>query len=218
MANLKLRYCIVIILLAVTASVVSALQYDASGDEIAGFADLQKIPMQIGNWKGRDLPLNESVYEILETRAIIHRNYTDDKGNTILLSIVYYHDTKVDFHAPESCLGGKGERTTKRIVKLFLPINKEIISLEVAKIIASNADDQSVSYYFYKAGDFIGQNYFKMRLTLAENSLIRNDKSGSLVRITSNSTFGQIKKKEAINIKFLTAIFPFLVKKVTQGE
>ena len=71
MANLKLRYLLVVILLALTASIVNALQYSSSQDETAGIDDLQKIPMQIGKWRGQDLPLDASVYEILETRAKI---------------------------------------------------------------------------------------------------------------------------------------------------
>ena len=80
MANLKIRYLIVILLLAVTASVVNGLQYDSSQDDESGLADLQPIPMQIGEWwQGKDFPLEEMVYEILETRAIIHRSYTEEK-------------------------------------------------------------------------------------------------------------------------------------------
>ncbi len=184
MANLKLRYFIAAILLAVTATVVTALQHDSSQDETAGLAKLQQIPMQIGKWRGQDLPLDESVYEILETRAIIHRNYTDDQGNTVLLSIVHYHDTKVDFHAPEACLGGRGERTSKKVKRLALRINNQLFPLEVAEIVASNPNNQSLSYYFYKAGTFMGQNYIKMRLNLAKNSLFHGDKSGSLIRFS----------------------------------
>lgn len=174
------------ILLALTLTIVNALQYDSGQDDTAGFTVLQKIPMQIGNWQGRDLPLDVSVYEILETKNIIHRNYTDAQGNTILLSIVYYNDTKVDFHTPEACLGGRGERTSKRVRTLNLKINNQQLALEVAEIISTNPDSYGVSYYFYKAGNFMGQNYIKMRLNLAKNSLFSGDKSGALIRFSGN--------------------------------
>ncbi len=186
MANLKLRYLIVVILLIVTTTVVSALQYDSSADDTTGFVDLQKIPMQVGNWNGQDLHLDESVYEILETRAIIHRNYTDNLGHTILLSIVYYHDTKVDFHAPEACLGGRGQRTSKKVKDLELYVNNRKFPLEVAEIIATNDNSYGISYYFYKAGSFLGQNYIQMRLNLAKNSILSGDKSGALIRFSGN--------------------------------
>jgi len=186
MKNKKSRYLLVIILLALTATIVNALQYDSKQDDLAGFEELQKIPINIGKWQGQDLHLDENVYEILETRNIIHRNYTDDKGNTILLSIVYYNDTKVDFHAPEACLGGRGESTTKKVKILDLHLKNKTIPLEVAEIIATNANHHGLSYYFYKAGSFMGQNYIKMRLNLAKNSLLAGDKSGSLIRFSGN--------------------------------
>jgi len=184
MANLKIRYLIAGILLIVTATLVSALQHDSSQDETVGLVELQKIPMQIGKWQGHDLPLDKRVYDLLETRAIMHRNYIDDKGNTILLSIVYYHDVKVGFHTPEACLGGRGERTSKKLKTMELKLGGKIISLEVAAVTATNHNGQGLSYYFYKTGSFMGQNYIRMRLSLAKNALLSGDKSGALIRFT----------------------------------
>ena len=92
MANIKVRYLLIIILLALTATIVNALQYDSAQDDTAGLSELQKIPMQIGTWNGQDLPLDESVYEILETRSIIHRLFTTDAGDSVFLSVVHYND------------------------------------------------------------------------------------------------------------------------------
>jgi len=162
------------------------LRYDSSQDDETGLAILQTIPMQIGKWKGQDVTLDETVYEILETRAIIHRNYTDNDSNTILLSIVHYNDTKVDFHAPEACLGGLGLSTTKSKKKLSVQGKKnKKISLEVAELLSKNNDRQLLSYYFYKSGSFLGQNYIKLRLMIAINRLAQQDSSGSLIRIST---------------------------------
>ncbi len=185
MTNLKLRYLIAAILIAATAAVVSALQYNSSQDEgAAGRSFLQKIPMQIGKWKGYDVPLDEKVYEILETRAIINRNYVNKAGKTLQLSIVHYHDTKVDFHAPEACLGGRGNHTKKFVKKIPIKRDGNSSTLEIAEILASNESSNSVSYYFYQAGDFMGQNYIKMRLNIAKNRLFHKNKSGSLIRVS----------------------------------
>ncbi len=184
MKNFSNKYILVILMLAATTCIVSALQYNSSQDAESGRATLQSIPLQIGEWQGFDMPLDEKVYEILETRAIIHRNYVNRKGETVLLSIVHYHDTKVDFHAPAACLGGRGEHTEKYTKNVMISSARNPYNLEIAEILASNANGKSVSYYFYKAGTFMGQNYFKMRLHLAKNSLSRGDKSGSLIRFS----------------------------------
>ncbi len=205
MTNLKLRYLIVAILLAATVSAVSVLQYDSFHDDESSLAAIQTIPMQIGEWQGYDLPLDDEVYEILETRAIIHRNYANKKGETVLLSIVHYADTKLDFHAPEACLGGRGQSITKIEKRLDVFVNKKNITLEVAEILSQNNAQQLLSYYFYKSGDFLGRNYIKLRLMIAKNRLAGRDSSGTLIRI---STKLHESKDHASNIllKFLNEL------------
>ena len=213
MNGLRVRYAIVIFLLVLTASVVHALQYDSSQDEAAGLAALSKIPERIDGWIGQDIPLDEKVYRILETRAILHRTYRDGNGNSILLSIVHYHDTKVDFHAPEACLGGLGERTRKSVKKLDLYVNGKEVPLEVAEIIATNPRSRSVSYYFYKTGNFIGQNYIQMRINLAKNKFLRRDTSGSLIRLSANyMNDAELAEKEKSLRALLEEILPVLIK------
>lgn len=210
MENLKFQYLIVIILLTVTAFVVNGLQYGSSRDDESGLADLQAIPMQIGEWwQGKDFPLEEMVYEILETRAIIHRSFTGNNGSNVFLSIVHYSDTKVDFHAPESCIGGRGlktEKTNKTIA--FLSGDKKII-LDVAKMVTTRSTGETLTYYFYKSGEFIGSNYIKMRLNIAANKLFKNDARGSLIRISTVMNPGNEAEAESLLISFLQDFYPY---------
>lgn len=210
MANLKVRYLLVILLLAVTASVINGLQYTSEVNE-SRIKDLQPIPLQIAElWRGQDFSLEESVYEILETRAIIHRSYARNIGGSVFLSIVSYSDTKVDFHAPESCLGGQGlttEKTNKTIT--FLP-GDETITLDVAQLVTTKSTEKTLTYYFYKSGSFVGSNYIKMRLDIAANKLFRNDTKGSLIRISTGIRPGNEAEAESILIGFLQDFFPFI--------
>jgi EpsI family protein len=212
MTNLKLRYFLAAILIAATAAVVSTLQYNSSQDEgVMGRAFLQTIPMQIGEWKGYDVPLDEKVYAILETRAIINRNYVNKAGKTLQLSIVHYSDTKVDFHAPEACLGGRGEHTKKIVKEIPIKRNGNSSTLEIAEILASNANTNSVSYYFYKAGNFMGQNYIKMRLNIARNRLFHKNKSGSLIRVSGYlGVEGSQRQEEKVIEAFMQKLIPVI--------
>lgn len=189
MEKIKIRYLLVVILLGVTGAIINALQYEFDQVETVGLAKLQQIPMRMGDWQGQDLPLEESVYEILETRAILHRNYSDTHGNNILLSVVHYHDTKVDFHAPESCLGGMGYRTTKSKKRIFINSAKEgKIDLEIAEVVSTNNHSKLLSYYFYKSGNYVGANYIRLRLAIAVAKMRMASSSGSLIRVSSNFT------------------------------
>ena len=152
MANPKVRYLLVILLLAVTASIVNGLQY-TSGVNESRVKDLQPIPLQITElWRGQDFSLEESVYEILETRAIVHRSYARNIGGSVFLSIVSYSDTKVDFHAPESCLGGQGLTTEKTNKTLTFLSGAEQITLDVGELVTTKSTEKTLTYYFYKSG------------------------------------------------------------------
>ncbi|VAW34694.1 hypothetical protein MNBD_DELTA04-1624 [hydrothermal vent metagenome] len=212
MASLKLRYLIALVLLSAAACLVKSLQYDSKQDDVAGLAAIRTIPMRLGKWQGHDVPLAEEVYDILETRAILNRKYVSPEGNYIFLSIVHYSDTKVDFHAPEACLGGRGERTTKIVKKIYLTLNGKTFPLTIAEVKAKNFDSQSLSYYFYKAGNFMGQSYIKMRLNIAYNRLTEQNKSGSLIRVSVPMQLTVSKEKqEAQLVQFLQELVPFLV-------
>ena len=210
MANLKFRYLIVVILMAVTAFVVYNLQYDSLQDDETGLANLQAVPMQIGKWKGQDVSLDETVYEILETRAIIHRSFTAANGGNVFLSVVHYHDTKMDFHAPEACLGGRGEKTKKTTKTITLFYSSQQRTIDVAEIIATRATGQTLTYYYYKSGRFIGSNYIKMRLSIAANKLARNDTRGSLIRISTTLIPENEAAAESVLVSFMEELLPFV--------
>ncbi|MGB3222435.1 MAG: exosortase C-terminal domain/associated protein EpsI [Desulforhopalus sp.] len=211
MANLKFRYLLVILLLVGTASVVTALQYDSSKENDDGLENLQGIPLQIGEWwEGKDFPLEEMVYDILETRAIIHRSYTNRSGQNIFLSLVHYYDTKVDFHAPEGCIGGEGLKTKKTIKKVSLFSGDKKIILDIAELLTTRTNGQTLTYYFYKSGDFVGSNYIKMRLSIAANKLSKNDTGSSLIRISTALVPDQKASAEALLRDFMEDLFPHI--------
>ncbi len=210
MEKLKFRYLIVIFMLVVTVVVVNSLQYDASLDEKAEFSGLQKIPLQIGKWIGQDYPLQEMVYEILETRAIMHRAYTADNGQQVFLSIVHYHDTKVDFHTPEACIGGRGLKTTKTNKMITFISGTEENHIDVAEMLTTMSTGQTLTYYFFKSGQFVGSSYIKMRLNIAANKLVKNDARGSLIRISTTVTPGYESEAETLLVAFIKDLFPYI--------
>ncbi len=195
----------------VTTFVINSLLYDSSLDD-ESLTNLQKIPMKIGKWRGHNLSLNENVYEILETRAIIHRSFTTDNGGSVFLSIVHYNDTKVDFHAPESCIGGRGLKTQKTTKKLILLHGTRQRILYVAKMVTTRSKGQTLTYYFFKSGQFIGGNYIKMRLSIAANKIVKNDTRGSLIRISTPLTLRNEAAAESLLIDFLENLFPYILQ------
>ena len=50
--------------------------------------DVHAFPMKVGEWRGRELPITEKEYGILETRNLISREYIDRSGNKLYLFII----------------------------------------------------------------------------------------------------------------------------------
>jgi EpsI family protein len=209
MENMHNRYLIVIAIMLLTSVFVNFLSYDTYYEAEAGIRAIKNIPLEFGQWQGKDIPLDEQIYEILETRSIINRAYRTENGKEVLLSIVYYPETKVDFHAPESCLAGRGIQSDQTIT---ITPNEKKVTINLNRLIRQQAGSDELIYYFYKAGDFLGKSYIKLRLNLALNKFGRKEKSGSLIRV-STPVFGE-DYKSASNMltSFIEDLYPYLTK------
>lgn len=205
---MKNKYLWLILLLLLQVLAVRAVSYDEQVSADQGLKAVSKIPHVLGDWKGTDYPLDQRVYDILETRSIIHRSYENSKGQNVFLSIVYYAETKVDFHAPESCLGGQGVKTEKTADILF--VDKLKSKLNVSRLIQKNdGGTEDLVYYFFKSGPFMGRSYLKLRMNLIMNKFSKRPKSGSLIRVSTAIKNGmEEKESEKILKDFINIISP----------
>lgn len=214
---MKNRCLGVIVLLLMQFFVVRAVSFDDRTGPDQGVSIVQNIPMMVGNWKGTDHPLDPVVYDILETRSIIHRSYVNDNGKSVFLSIVYYAETKVDFHAPEGCLGGQGIKTTKSPVEIHVTnADGTPQTLTVNKLIQQEIgfNNTDLVYYFYKSGPFMGRSYIKLRLNLILNKFRDAKKSGSLIRVSTriHPDSDQTDGGEVVLAEFINQLQPFLLR------
>jgi EpsI family protein len=212
MEIMRNRYLILIAVILFTSILVNFLSYDTYHKAEAGLQAVKSIPLEIGRWQGKDIPIENLVYEILETKSIIQRTYTSN-AQEVFLSIVYYPETKVDFHAPEGCLGGQGIQIDKSAKNIDIINDGKKVKIKLSQLIWQREGKESLVYYFYKAGEFIGQDYIKLRLNLAINKFSNNkEKSGSLIRFSTPILSGDIQKASNILSGFLNELYPFLIK------
>jgi len=210
MKKIRNRYLTLVLILGVNSLLINFLSYDKYNDAQAGIQAIEKIPHNLGKWTGYDVPVEDLIFEILETKSIIHRNYITNTSN-VFLSIVYYPQTKVDFHAPTGCLAGQGINISKTIQDIYINVSGKNKKLAVNQLVRQTDGSEELIYYFYKAGDFIGPNYIKLRWALALNKLNNNKKSGALIRISTpvesnNAEYAQVRLKE-----FIEALYPLLI-------
>lgn len=206
MKKLSSRFLTLALVLGVCAILINFLAYDKFNDAQAGRRAIKKIPVNLGEWKGTDVPVEDLIFEILQTKSIIHRNYKADKGN-VFLSLVYYPQTKVDFHGPEGCLAGQGVNISKKIKNIYIDEGDRSLKIETNQLVRQTNGSEELIYYFYKAGDFVGPSYIKLRLMLALNKLTNKEKSGSLIRVSTpiqsgNADYATKRLKEFIGLLY----------------
>jgi hypothetical protein len=90
---------------------VLAARLSAHGDASPiSFAIMEKLPLQISDWTGKDVPLDEYVVRIADTDAHINRTYTRNNGLEFVSLYVAAGVKARDLmpHRPEVCYTGAG--------------------------------------------------------------------------------------------------------------
>lgn len=213
MKKFRNRYLTLVLILSVNSILINFLSFDKNNDAQAGIQAIENIPHNIGKWEGHDFKVEDLIFEILETKSIIHRNYTANRSS-VFLSLVYYSQTKVDFHSPEGCLAGRGVELSKTVREIYINEGGKNIKLLVNQLVRQNNDSEELIYYFYKAGDFLGPNYIKLRLALVLNKLTAKEKSGSLIRVSTPIESNNIYDAQARLKEFIEALYPFLIRAI----
>ena len=211
MEKLTYRYILLTFILFLTSLLVLFLSYNTFYKADAAVKSINKIPLQIGDWKGRDIPLDKRVYDILETKAIINRSYISN-GKLVFLSLVYYPETKVDFHAPEGCLAGRGVQISKSPQSILIYYNGKSIKIALNQLVRRHNGVDELYFYFYKAGSFVGKSYIKLRFNLALNKFKSKSRSGSLIRVSTPVVDSNYQAASKVLCSFIQALYPYLIK------
>ena len=185
MKNREKKYLIVLVLLFVAAGFVFA---DARLTRSALPVNLEKLPLVIGTWRGQDFPIEERIKKILQTDYILSRDYANQEGKHIFLSVVYYPDNKIGFHNPESCNTGVGSRLVRKdfqslkVGKSFAPSGE----FRVNRLLMEGAKGNKIILYFFVSGDYITYDYLRFRFYMMKQQMSFRRPSGAQIQIHSN--------------------------------
>jgi len=150
---------------------------------------LAAVPLSVGTWRGTEYALSERVYQILGTRDVLSRNYSDGNRRSAQLVIVSAQHTRGRTHPPEQCLIGEGRKiqsSGEQVLKL--PLAGETKELRVRELVLEGAGgERSIVWYFFKSGDSVTTSYWghllnvtfgRMRNVNCGDVLVRADSSG----------------------------------------
>lgn len=143
--------------------------------------DIHRFPLTVGEWKGREIPLEDYVYQMLETRNLITREYKRGASDTIYLSIIYSETNRSVFHPPEVCMVGSGvaivDKQSERVDSAKNPFFTN-------KLYAEKKDYKELVLYCYKAGNLYTDNFYLQQAYLALHQLFGRQVPGATVRIS----------------------------------
>lgn len=182
MAERKVNFIIVAVLLALAAGGVLFIGSLKKAPVLD--VRLLEFPMQVGEWTGKEMPMDKRVYEILGTDKVLLRQYADKKDEKIWFAVVYGEQKRQSFHPPEYCYLGSGnvELLDKEITKIAIGEQK---SMDVNKLTFQMGKYKQLVLYWFTAGDLMTENYYKQQIYFVMNQLKYHKSGGTLIRIST---------------------------------
>jgi hypothetical protein len=114
MKRLPLLTAAVLILAAGTVHGLWLNRWVKSGEEAAAKEHIPQIPLQIGDWEGKEVEVDEKQEEAYQERGMIKsisRIYTDRKtGESVSLLVVFGRQGPITAHSPQACYGASNYR------------------------------------------------------------------------------------------------------------
>jgi len=199
------KYLVVISILIVVCLLV--LKVEKAKGKIISDIDFKSFPLVVDGWEGRDISLDESVYEILETRDVFIRRYKDKAGDEVELAVVYSGHDRQAFHPPEICYIGAGAQIINQ--------GREVVSLgKVGNLNVNRLDmdykhNRIKAWYWFLVGDRFVGNYYKQQLYFVWDALRGRKLQGALIRV---SVTGESETLEVKAKSFIEKVAPYLVK------
>jgi len=197
---------ITIILLTLAASLVVFRVHNA---EPIKNEKLFSFPLQIGEWSGKDIPMEDWVFESLETPYGILRDYRSHDGEIVNLAITWYDDREVAFHAPEACLGGVGNKVKEKSI-YHVKING-YQDYPIGKLLVERNKVRLLVLYYFINDSYITPNQVKLRKRILLKRLQFKRTSAAFVRLMMPIIKNQEYTRKVLE-RYLRDIFPIVME------
>ncbi|MEW6442098.1 MAG: exosortase C-terminal domain/associated protein EpsI [bacterium] len=194
--------------IVLVTAVAAALVYSVSMSEGVRNPRFFEFPLTVGDWKGIDLPMHDRVYESIDTPYVFLRNYESPRYSMPLnLSIVWFDDKNISFHAPEACLGGVGhEVKEKTTLSVGLGDRR---SWRIGRLRVEKSGAKSIALYFFDVDGYLTTSQTIIRLKVLSRRLLLKRSSASFVRVMAPVVEDE-EQTLRMMLDFLRTIHPLL--------
>jgi len=167
---------------------------------------LASFPSHLGDWRGRDFKLEDRVYDILGTRDVLSRTYSNNSGEFVELVIVLSQQSGKRTHPPEQCFAGEAYTT---ISSEDRTINcSGGTALRVHELVFDRWDGRRVVWYFYKSGPHLNTSYWRHQAGVALRKLGNPAAADLLIRVDTFVRPDQVEHGRALLLDFLSRGLP----------
>ena len=173
--------------------------------------NISAFPKKIDSWTSEDLPISEADYEILETRNVFVRKYTNSKGQEAYLFLVYSQNNRKVSHPPEVCYTGGGVTISEHSLDTITVTSQNLL-VEVNKLLLAKGNTKQVAIYWFKVGDSFTASYWKQQVLIALKTLARRPSSSALIRVSVTVADNNEAKAIAESKDFARRIIPEIFK------
>ena len=195
-----------IALILILVAVFSLISYMPIKPNAAMKISVTDFPKTIGEWVSKDIPLDERVYALLETKNLIMRNYLNKQGEAVNCYIIYSQDNRKVAHPPEICLQGEGATVVEKTAMQVTD------SIKATKLVLEKPLSRDLVIYWYKAGNLNTNDYIKQQLKIVINRMLRKSSSGALIRISTEIKGDNQDKALSLIQSFAIQIEPLIQK------
>ena len=148
--------------------------------------ELADLPQRVGEWAGRDRPIQPEVRQVLGNGDFLARIYSRSPEEPFIELFVAYFPTQrtgSTIHSPQNCLPGAG----------WIPLESGRIQISapgeqpvaVNRYLMGRGLDRMLILYWYQAHSRIVASEYWAKFYLVADSIRMNRSDGALVRLTT---------------------------------
>lgn len=207
--SMAIRLAIVVAVLLGGTVLLHAMSH---GEPYVAREPLKDLSYQIGNWTGREAPLEQRIVEAVSVTDYTNRDYFNQNAPEINLYIGYYASQRTGdtIHSPKNCLPGSGwDPIHSGYTTIPLTDNQKIKVNEY--VIAQGLDKQLVFYWYQGRGRVVASEYWG-KFWMIDDAITRNRTDGALVRLITPIAGDDLSGAHARLEKFAEILFPSLNK------
>jgi len=188
------------------------LGISARGVPVVLNTNLEKLPLQIAGFQGREDSFSKEVYDVLQSDLNVYRHYRSPQGTEVNLYIGYYGTAKGGRtgHNPYACLPGAGWGIVQRGEVEVRPSYRPE-GVRVNYVVSSKNGVNNVMLYWYQsAGTRVLATGLQQNLQRFKERVLHNRNDGAFVQVSSLANDQKISMTKEMILEFSCEVLELL--------